>query len=235
MSFSKSAQFYDRIYSWKNYEKESEDIIRLIHLHLKSDGKRLLDVACGTGRHLEYLKSRFDVEGLDLDGRLIIVAHQRNPDVKFHQADMTNFDLGEQFDIITCLFSSIGYVKTIENLHRTLRCLQNHLAAGGVLLVEPWFTPDTWKPNTVHALYVNDPELKIARINTSYAEGALSWFDLHYLIGTPEGTDHFVEHHEMGLFTIEEMLVAFSEAGLNAEYDPNGLMGRGMYIAVKTQ
>ena len=68
------------------------------------------------------------------------------------------------------------------------------------------------------------------RINTSYAEGRLSYFDLRYLIGTPEGTEHFVEHHELGLFEQGEMAAAFEGAGLVVSYDKEGLTGRGLYI-----
>lgn len=234
MSFSKSAQYYDRIYSWKDYEKETQDIVRLIHSNLKSNGNRLLEIACGTGRHIELLKSEFEIEGLDIEPQLLDIARTRNPEILFHQADMTDFSLGNRFDIITCLFSSIGYVKTLENLHKAITCLQHHLVLGGILLVEPWFTPQTWVPNTVHALFVDEPELKIARVNTSSVEGTLSYFDLHYLVGTPEKTEHFVEHHEMGLFTTQEMLDAFHHVHLEVKYDPNGLMGRGLYIAQKT-
>jgi hypothetical protein len=108
--------------------------------------------------------------------------------------------------------------------------MAQHVVPGGVVFIEPWFTPDTWHPRTVHAQFIDEPELKIARINTSYAEGRLSYFDLHYLIGTPEGTEHFAEHHEMGLFEQDEMMAAFEEAGLQVSYDQEGLTGRGLYI-----
>jgi len=50
---------------------------------------------------------------------------------------------------------------------------------------------------------------------------------MHYLIGTPEGTTHFVEHHELGLFKPDEMTAAFNTPGLEVRYDPEGLTGRG--------
>ena len=54
--------------------------------------------------------------------------------------------------------------------------------------------------------------------------------DMHHLVGTPAGVEHFVERHEMTLFRHQEYLAAFAAAGLTAEHDPQGLMGRGLYL-----
>jgi len=192
-----------------------------------------LDVACGTGRHIEYLKPHFDVEGLDIFEEFLELARQRNPNIRFHHADMMDFDLGHEFDVVTCLFSSIGYVRTLDNLHRAVGCMAHHLVPGGVLVIEPWFTPDAWKPGTVHAILIDEPALKIARVNTSFSVGRLSYFDLHYLIGTPEGTEHVVEHHELGLFDGDEMCVALADVGLEVSHDGEGSTGRGLFVARK--
>jgi ubiquinone/menaquinone biosynthesis C-methylase UbiE len=228
--FTQSAAYYDKIYSFKDYKAEAERLVAICGEHLRSEGTRWLDVACGTGRHLEYLKERYEIEGLDISPELLAMARQRHPDVRFHHADMMAFDLGKTFDIVTCLFSSIGYVKTLENLSRAVACMARHLTPGGIMVIEPWFTPSVWRPGTVHAIFVDEPELKIARINSSFVEGRLSVFDLHYLIGTPAGTEHLVEHHELGLFTTEEMSDALTAVGLEVTYDQEGLMGRGLFI-----
>ena len=143
---------------------------------------------------------------------------------------MTDFDLGRTFDIVTCLFSAIGYVKTLDNLTRAVQCMAHHLIPGGVLLIEPWFTPDTWHPGNVGARFIDEPNLKIARINTSGAEGRLSSLDMHYLIGTPAGIEYYVERHELGLFTSAEMTRAMTHGGLEVTYDGAGLTGRGLFI-----
>jgi ubiquinone/menaquinone biosynthesis C-methylase UbiE len=228
--FLKTARYYDKIYSFKDYRAEVQYLTAVIDQNLRSGGDRLLDVACGTGRHIEHLKKRFAVEGLDISEELLELARQQNPDVLFHQADMVHFELARQFDVVTCLFSSIGYVRTAENLRQAINCMAQHVVPGGVVLIEPWFTPDTWHPGTVHAVLIDEPELKIARVNTSFSRGRLSYFDLHYLIGTPQGTEHFVERHELGLFDRDEMTAAFEAAGLQVRYDEEGLTGRGLYI-----
>jgi len=231
--YGETARYYDALYGFKDYAAESARIVEIVEEALGKGEHSLLDVACGTGRHLAHLKTHFAVEGFDLSPDLLAIAQERNPEIRFHLGDMMAFDLGRTFTVVTCLFSSIGYAKTIEGLHRAVRGMARHVAPGGLLLVEPWFTPDAWNPGTVHALLVDEPQLKIARVNTSFVKGRISYFDLHHLIGTPEGTRHAVEHHELGLFEAREMHAAFTQAGLEVRYDGEGLTGRGLYVARK--
>lgn len=231
--YAEMAQYYDRIYSFKDYSAETEKLLGWIELHKQSSGQRLLDVACGTGRHLEFLAKSFDAEGLDLSQELLELAQERNPDTVFHCADMRTFGLAASYDVIACLFSSIGYMTTPEDLEKAVANMAQHLVPGGVLLIEPWLTPDVWKSGSVHGMFIDDPDLKIARINTNLTRGRLSVFDLHHLVGTPEKTFHFVEHHEMGLYTADEMTEVFEHAGLITTVDPEGLTGRGIYIGVR--
>jgi ubiquinone/menaquinone biosynthesis C-methylase UbiE len=110
--FSQTAQYYDTIYrSLKDYGAEADKLTVIIQRYCRSTGNRLLDVACGTGLHLSHLKEHFTVAGLDIDAELLAIARHRNPEVPLYQADMTDFTLGQTFDVVTCLFSAIGYVR----------------------------------------------------------------------------------------------------------------------------
>ena len=230
--FSLSAAYYDRFYQAKDYAGESRQLLELIQQHLGLNRGKLLDVACGTGRHSEYLKASFDIQGVDISEELLALARQRNPELRFSRGDMLDFDLGKQFDVVTCLFSAIGYVKTLSNLQRAVGCMARHVRQGGGLFIEPWFTPENWHAGSVHALCVEEPELKLVRMNTSQVDGKVSIVDFHYLVGTPQGVEHFTELHELGLFTREEMEQAFRQAGLEVFYDESGLTGRGLYIGM---
>jgi len=228
--FDRTARYYDKIYAFKDYAAEVQALMRLID---RGAGGRLLDVACGTGAHLELLRAHFEVEGLDLSSGLLDIARGRLPGVPLHCADMRTFELPTRFDVINCLFSAIGYMTTLEDLRRAVGRMSAHLKGGGLLAVEPWFTPDAWRPNTPHMTLVDELDLRIARLNKSLADGRVSIVDFHYVIATPQETTHVVEHHRLGLFTGEEMIAAFEEVGLSVRYDSVGIFGRGLYLARK--
>ena len=234
--FTKTAQFYDAIYSWKDYAQEVGRIQTFIQKYQqpKPEHPTLLDVACGTGKHLAFFKEDFDCTGVDLDANMLKVARERYPDISFHEGDMRDFQLDQSFDVITCLFSSIGYVKAVEKLQQTIQNFTGHLRKGGLVIVEPSFFAENIQPDTVHALFVNEPNLKIARMNITRVQGQIILWDFHYLIATLDGVEHVVEHHELAMFTHQEYTNAFQKAGLDVVFDAEGISGRGLYIGIQT-
>ncbi|MEP6708856.1 MAG: class I SAM-dependent methyltransferase [Verrucomicrobiota bacterium] len=227
-----SGRVYDALHDkFKDYVAECAKLRAVLQRHAPK-AKALLDVACGTGRHLEHLRKYYHVEGLDLSAELLRTARKRCPRVPFHQANMVNFDLDRRFDVIICLFGSIGYVKTIDNLEQAISSMARHLKPGGMLFVEPWLRPENYWTGRLTLNFVDQPELKIAWMYLSELQGRISVFDMHYLVGTPQGVDHFTERDEMGLFTHEEYVEAFRKCGLGVRHDPTGLFGYGMYTGV---
>ena len=235
--FERSAELYDAIYAWKDYAAEAGRLSELVAVHKSSPGNSLLDVACGTGGHFPFLREQFDVEGLDLNEDFVRIARERHPGITIHTGDMVETDLGRQFDVVTCLFSAIGYVKTQDRLDRAVANMARHVAPGGVLIIEPWLSPDTWKgahqPPSVNI--ADDPEFKAVRMIVWEQDGTIVSSDFHYLVGTPDGVEHFTERHEVGLFTDEEYCAAFERAGLEVTHDKDGLMGRGLFIGTRCQ
>jgi SAM-dependent methyltransferase len=224
------ADLYDLFYEWKDYVAESAKIRGIVQ-ERNPDAKTLLDVACGTGVHLGRLRQWYEVEGLDRSERMLAVARDRLAGVPLHRGDMLEFDLGKTFDVVTCLFSSIGYVLTVENLERAVATMARHLAPGGVLIVEPWFAPADFDPHHLGRLIVVErPDMHAVRMNGSRTDGTLSSFDFHFMIGRPGSVEHRTEIHTLGLFERDQYRAAFERAGLAVEHDEEGLMGRGLWI-----
>lgn len=232
--YARSAEFYDLVYAGKPYADEAADVHARIQAHLRSGGSALLDVGCGTGNHAAHLRAHYQVDGVDLEEGLLRIARARYPDAAFHQGDMTDFDLGREFDALVCLFSAIGYVRTEDALRRTIAGFARHLKPGGVAVVEPWLSPEVFKPGHPRLDVSESAELKVARMGRTDWEGDHSVIVFVYLVGHPDGIDHWEERHLLGLFTHQQTLDAFAAAGLEVvEYDPHGLTGRGLYVARK--
>jgi len=117
-------------------------------------------------------------------------------------------------------------------MRKAIQRLARHVLPGGVVVVEPWFGPNVWQIGRVHGLYVDQPNLKIARMSISGSDRNISILDFHYLVATSDGVTHSTEHHELGLFTHDEYLAAFRETGLDVAYDNAGLTGRGLYLGI---
>ena len=230
--YNDSAELYDHIYARKDYATEAAAIAALIHA-LHPGARTLLDVGCGTGGHLLHLARGYTVEGVDASPGMLAVARRKlPPGTPLHHAQMQTLALGRRFDVVTCLFSGIGYVRSVDELDRAVAAMAEHLAPGGVLVVEPWFTPEAWRPGTVHGSFVDEPELKIARVVVSSTRERFAVTPMHHLVARPSGVTHFVETHELFLATTEEYRAAFVAAGLDVRFDPAPLV-RGAWIGTR--
>jgi SAM-dependent methyltransferase len=232
--FDRTAHVYDLLYSFKDYDAEAAALAELITAR-RPGARSLLDVACGTGRHLELLRATFpDVAGVDMEPGLLEIARERLPGVPLVGADMRSFDLGRRFDGVTCLFSSVGYLADARELDAAVARMAAHLEPGGVLVVDGWVKPEAWLPGVnVHALAESAADVAAARVTRSWRVEGRSYLDMRYLIATPDGFDEEREEHVLTLFTDDEYRAAFRAAGLEPEVvaSPMGA-DRDRYVAV---
>jgi SAM-dependent methyltransferase len=227
--FLESPELYDAIYHFKNYARECELLSEIIQAAAPG-ARTILDVACGTGEHAKFLKEKYAVDGVDLNEDYLRAARIKNPGGKYTRTDMTDFDLATTYDVVTCLFSAIGYVRTLDRMNRAIASMARHVKPGGVLIVEPWLTVETYNPGVsfIHAGEIGTD--KVCRMSVSGKEGNVSVLLLHYLRSTTDSIEHYSERLELGLFSREEMARGFESAGLDVRYNSEGLMGRGLYL-----
>ncbi|MBC8043918.1 MAG: class I SAM-dependent methyltransferase [Rhizobacter sp.] len=230
--FQKSPKYYGLVYGYKNYKEESA-VVKALLQHLNPNYRTYLDIACGTGEHAKYLSETYQVDGLDLHPDFVAITQAKLPKGEVFVADMTDFDLGKKYDVVSCIYSSIGYARTPEKLARALRAFKKHLNKGGVILIEPWARPDTWKTGEVRTFTGESDGIKILRMSeTETTADGLSCVILHHLVGEAGKVEYFAERHEMGLFSPDDFKRAFEEAELEVDYhaDFKGLSERGLYI-----
>ena len=229
-SYGEAAAYYDLLYAFKDYQAEATAIAELIR-DRGALGKRVLDVACGTGEHARHLTALgFHVDGIDIEPAFVDRAASKNPSGTFRTGDMADFDIEDRYDAVVCLFSAIGYVQTVDRLNSAVRCMAAHLCPGGVAVVEPWFGPGDLTDGWINMTTGENEEIKVARLSRTVLAGSTSRLEFEYLIGRASGLERRSETHELGLFRQEEMTEAFQKAGLAVEHIPGSLRNRGLYV-----
>jgi SAM-dependent methyltransferase len=124
-------------------------------------GKRVLDVACGTGKSFEPLLRRgYEVSACDISPAMVARARQRagSRARKVFVADMRALPVCGRFDLITCLDDAVNYLLTVEDLRSAFRSAARLLRPGGFYLFDTntlltyrtafaqdlWFTREGW-------------------------------------------------------------------------------------------
>jgi len=228
--YEHSAHLYDLMYVRRDYTTTGHEIEAIVE-ELHPGAEDLLDVGCGTGRHLEVLSGSYRGEGLDINPRMLELTHARCPQIPLHENDMRSFELDRSYDVVTCLFSAIGHVETAEAMRRSIERMAVHLRSPGLLIVEPWFTPENFWDGHLAANFQNESETKLAWMYRQYREGLMAVLDIHYLVGGEGQPEYIRERQDLGLFSPAEMAAAFAAVGLEAEYLESAVWNRGLYVA----
>lgn len=237
--YGEMAEYYDLIYASKDYKREAEEIKKIIQEYKKSEGTDLLEIATGTGKHIQFLADDFVITATDKSRKILDIARKKNKNlpITFNVVDMIDFKLQKEFDVIICLFSSIGYTRTKKNLKKTIKNFSQHLKKGGVVIIEPWLTKNNYNVGVPHMATYDDKNIKIARLNISRIEGSMSTMNMHYLIAERDkGVRYFIDTHKLGLFETNYILKTMKENGLSSFFLKDKKLcsdRRGVIIGVK--
>lgn len=136
------AELYDIVSQATN---TGEDVEFYVDQAKQVDGK-VLEIACGTGRiYLEMLEAGVEASGIDLSGEMLEKLREKaesrglNPDVS--KADMRDFELEEEFSLITIPYRSFLHNLTSEDQLKTLETIYNHLEDDGKVILN-FYSPD---------------------------------------------------------------------------------------------
>jgi SAM-dependent methyltransferase len=134
------------------------EVARALAMLGASGSERVLDLACGTGRHsLELARRGFDVVGVDISADLLEIARgdaaAQSLQASFVEVDLRELDFHEEFDLVLNLNDgAVGYFETEEENHRTFEVVAEALRPGGgqlmqlpnVLYAETQLPQKTW-------------------------------------------------------------------------------------------
>jgi SAM-dependent methyltransferase len=212
------ARHYDLIYAGKPYAEEA----RFVHDLLGGEPGRLLDVACGSGRHArEFAALGWEVVGVDYSADLL--EHASAAGIEVHEQDMRSLDVpGDAFDAATCLFDSIGYPQDDEGVVAALAGMRRHLAPGGRVAVEFLHAPALLAgadPVRVRRFELPDGGT-LLRVSETELDRTANVMHVSYEVIAlrPDGSyERETERQSNRFFGVDEMRALMASGGLRAE------------------
>jgi len=201
--------YYHILYSQRN-EQEAQLFMDnlLAYLHPKPQ-ERILDLACGKGRHAVYLNQKgYDVTGLDLSGQSIAHAQQfENERLHFDVHDMRQVYKPETFDFILNLFTSFGYFDNETENVVALMATAKSLKHGGKLVI------DFMNTDKVIGELVSEEEKKVGGICFKIRRGVENGFIIKSICFSDQGQEYYFEER-VRVLRQEDFLAYFAMAQL---------------------
>ena len=226
------SSYYDALYvNDREYAPEAAKVKELLTKHGVPSRADLLVLACGTGGHIPYFNDEYHVSGLDLSEDMLALARKKFPDLRFHLGNLIDFELDADYDAMICLYGSIGFVKTVDNLRASVKSIMAHLRPNGLAVITPWSTVEEFQ-NIIVVDATDKPDLKIARMeHVRLKEPKIVEVTFHHLLGINNEVTYHNQSMEIGLFSRQEYLSAMTDAGLKVveEYTGTDVRG-GAYI-----
>jgi SAM-dependent methyltransferase len=217
MQFNLYSQYYDLIYSSKDYFAEAKLIFDKLGLH----SLKLLELGCGSGGHASVF-SEFgcSITGIDFSESMVELANKKTiPNFIAKQANIENFEFDDQFEAAISMFHVMSYLTENESVLNCLKCVHRHLNQGGVFIFDFWFAPAVYHQGFEHRIKIfENNEIKVTRESSTVLDlnknvGNVSF---NILVESKEGQDHkqrIVEQHPMRFFSIPEIQNFASQTG----------------------
>lgn len=216
-TFSYYADYYNLLYSNKDYASETDFIDRIIKRNALSS-KTILNLGCGTGKH-DFLLSKlgYEVTGVDLSDEMLKIANvSRTNDqtIKnqplFIKGDIRYIQLDKQFDVITALFHVISYLPTNKDIALAFDTVKKHLKPGGIFIFDVWYGPAvlTCKPE-VRFKRMENEKISVSRVAEPVIYHETNIVDVNYTVFVKEKLneqyEEIKETHKMRYFFTPEL------------------------------
>jgi|LakMenEpi03Aug12_release.lakeMendotaPanAssembly.Ray.scaffolds.fasta_scaffold265090_3 SAM-dependent methyltransferase len=210
ISYRYLSKIYDTCKSsfWENYS-------RFLNPYFQGEKKSVLDLGCGTGLAIDYLKCEpKDYKGVDYSTEMLEVARKKFPDHLFYTKSILEVDFAQQFDFVLAAFDTLNHFLSPGDWKKVFNIASQHLGPNGKFVFDVFSTYDlevNW-PNQLNLtesedwVYVQrstyDPKSKIGSIkNTIFQKEGSNWLRLDDTIANIS-------------FPIAEITILLAEAGL---------------------
>jgi ubiquinone/menaquinone biosynthesis C-methylase UbiE len=220
-NFDKYAEYYDLIYSDKDYEAECDFLEELFSRYSEKTPRNILDVGCGTGGHLlRLLQRNYKVSGVDASQSMVNAAlgklRKLNLNCEIRVANAWDFKFGNLFDAATCMFAVMSYVINTDKLLETFRNIRRHLKKNSLFTFDFWYGPAVLAIRPSARIKIMDnPDTRVIRAVTPEMNTYDNTVSSHYyflILRQGKVIDEFRETHVLRYLFPQEMLYFLRES-----------------------
>ena len=134
------SKYYDLLYKDKPYEAEIEFVVKTLKKYGFENYTSLLDLGCGTGKHLVFFSKYFkNCYGIDISEGMIKkakTASEEYKNINFKVDDISNFKIKRKFSCIISLFHVFSYLTSEQKINGFLKCSNAHSEPGSFLFFD---------------------------------------------------------------------------------------------------
>ena len=222
--FKKYAEYYDALYSEKDYPSECLALQELFIKYANQPVRTILDLGCGTGGHVfQLVQQGFTVSGVDQSSEMLAIAQNKKLNIdngeraSFFKGDIRSVELNTHFDVVISMFAVMSYMVSNLDLQAALKTARKHLNPGGLFIFDAWHGPGVLSdPPTDRYRIIQQENKRFIRFAHPVMDIAQQSVDVNYKILTLEG-DRLVseidETHTMRYFFPKEISFHLECAG----------------------
>ncbi len=229
------SKYYDKLYSSKNYSKETNFIIKLMNKFTSQKDPSILELGSGTGGHaFELVKKNYRIEGIEKSKLMIQNFKKKNKKIRIYNQDMRTFDLKKKYDVILALFNVVNYLTSINDFEKMVKRIKKHLNTNGIVIFDFWNTSavNYLKPQKKTFNY-NYKDLNIQRTAKPIIKKNKRIDVLYSLNVTDKSKKYlFNEKHSVRHYSLKELQKIFRIKNFKLVY--NGEMTTGLKPSKKT-
>lgn len=218
------SEYYDLIYSDKDYDAECIYLEGLLRDYCGTGGKEVLELGCGTGNYTVRLARRgYTVTALDRSAHMLRFARAKaerlglRKRITFARGEMTRVEFGRSFDACVAMFAILDYLRSARQLRETLARIYRHLRPGGVLVFDVWNGMAVEKEGPSNRVKtVEKGDTRILRVATPRLSVSTERCTVNYTTTVMKRgrlVDKFEESHRLRYFFPRELKVAVESAG----------------------
>lgn len=241
--YEELAEWWPLISPPADYAEEAGVYLQLLRGAATGPLVKVLELGSGGGNNASHLKRELSLTLVDLSEGMLAMSRALNPECEHLAGDMRTVRLGRLFDAVF-VHDAVAYMATEADLRAALETVAVHLRPGGVALVAPDDTLETFAPGEE----VEGHDEPVGPDGRGRSVRYLTW-SLPLEPGSTAASEHFAlllkerdgsvrcvhDAHTFGVFSRATWLRLFDEVGLEARLAPRTIEGNeyDTFVAVK--